>query len=194
MFSTQWKHVSGRFSTVWKRVEPVGGGMKEATKKRVWWVVAHGCGGGCLGCLGMLVLALVFGWAALWLPVKCYEKWSGIPEAMDSLKPGMSEEEARAVFPGHCLFEVEEIDHFFGRTWVANQDAVPSRVLKARAPEPTSKWLMWGFFVSHFDAGADVFFDAEGRLVGVHENAWEDGHWVAKWGEVYNEKRETGGE
>ena len=144
--------------------------------------VADGCGGGCLGCLGALAALVVLGWLVLYLPAAHYEKWSGFPGSLDKLRPGMTVEEAKAVFPSHCTFEEEETRWFVWHTWVTGEDAVPAKVLRAKAAEPTTALLMYGHFLAHFTDGADVYFDADGRLVGVHENAWEDGYWRAEWG------------
>lgn len=158
--------------------------MKGVTAKEV----AHGCGGGCLGCLGALAGLVVLGWVGLWLPANHYEKWSGFPGSLDKLRPGMTVEEAKAVFPAHCTFEEEETSEFGWHTWVTGQDAVPARKLTARAAEPESFLLMYGCFVAHFSDSAWLFFDADGGLVGVQELAWEDGTWKAEWGELFEER------
>ena len=140
--------------------------------------VLSGCGGGCLGCLG-----LIFLFAVLLGPANRYEKWSGFPEVLDGLHPGMTVEEARAVFPGHCTFEEKEEDCFSYHTWVVSPEAVPVRMLHVLPGTPKNPVLSWGQFLTRFSGGANAFFDADGRLVGVQELAW-DGHyvWQAKWG------------
>jgi hypothetical protein len=110
-----------------------------------------------------------------------------VPGSLDKLRPGMTVEEARAVFLEHCTFEEKEEDSFSSHTWVVSPDAVPVRVLRVepgKLSDNDSLLLSWGALMSR-EFGADLYFDGDGKLVGVHENAWEDGTWKAPWGVLH---------
>ena len=158
--------------------------------------VASGCPGGCLGCFALLALLVLQVWFVFLLPTARYEKWSGFPGALDKLHPGMTEEEVRAAFPSHCTFEEENQDGFEYHTWVTSLDAVPMHTLKVEPGQdtmPSDLVMTFGAFLSH-TFGANLYFDADGRLVGVHVIAWEDGTWNAEWGMLNDEqwKKERG--
>lgn len=162
-------------------VPPAEAGKRPGRGKGCAW----GCGGcvaGFFGCLAMLAALL---WLVLGYPAKKYEKWSGFPGSLDKLRPGMTVEEARAVFLEHCTFEEKEENRFLSHTWVVSPEAVPVHVLRVEAGEPPTPLLIFGCFLAHFSSGANLYFDGEGKLVGVHENAWEDGTWKAPWGVLH---------
>ena len=145
--------------------------------------VLSGCGWGCFGCLAAPLLFVAFSVVVVLLPGRHWEKWSGFPEVLDGLRPGMTVEEAKAVFPAHCRFEEKERDWVPSHTWMADPGAVPARMLEVLPGDPKGFLLTWGALVTRISGGADVFFDNDGRLVGVHEIVWEDHfRWEAKWG------------
>ena len=118
-----------------------------------------------------------------------YEQWSGFPGSLDKLRPGMTVEEARAVFPAHCKVWEKDADGWLARTWVVSPDAVPVRVMgvmHGALPDPCPLSLVLGQFKSTF--GAEVYFDGDGKLVGVHANGFEGGEcctWKAPWGVLH---------
>jgi hypothetical protein len=126
----------------------------------------------------MVVVALVV--AFVLLEGKRNARWHEYAEGLDELRPGMTEEEVRAVFPSSFAFEAESSDGFGSRTWVSDSEAVPARVLRvgpgARVEVEEGKEGEGG------GDGAEVYFDEEGRLVGVRERAREGGFWSSAWG------------
>ena len=182
-------------------------GPKTPHGKRTPTTAAEGCGGGCLGCTGTLALLLFFALLVVFSPRQRDGKWNGFSAALDDLQPGMTMEEAGALFPANSMFAVEAANDFGERTWVTDPEAVAARVLHVEADEPED-WVCsreGGELgrsggrkrgrgnrrrpdeegVSDWNGGVDMYFDEDGRLVGVHEYMSEVGKWRAGWGTLH---------
>jgi len=102
----------------------------------------------------------------------------------------MTLEEVQNAFPADSLFETEGADGFGDHTWVADPGAEAVRVLHVGAGgEPKGAEDGDG---PRPGGGVDVYFDGEGRLVGVQGNEPEGRHWRAPWGVLHG--GENGGE
>ena len=152
----------------------------------------------------MLAVLVALVAIAVFSPWKRDRKWNGFSEALDDLHPGMTMEEAGALFPANSMFSAEAADDFGEHTWVADPEAVAARVLHVEADEPedlpcsreecvsdrSGGWKRGGGnrrpsceeFIPDWSGGVDMYFDEEGRLVGVQEYMSEPGKWRAGWG------------
>lgn len=183
-------------------------------RRRTPATAAEGCGGGCLGCTGTLAVLVALVAIAVFSPWKRDGKWNGFSEALDDLHPGMTMEEAGALFPANSMFAAEAADDFGEHTWVADPEAVAARVLHVEADELEDLSLSRdgcalercggrdrGFgrrrrareeCVPDWSGGVDMYFDEEGRLVGVHEYMSEIGKWRAGWGALHDSRPPKG--
>ena len=149
-----------------------------------------GCERGCLGCLGMVALALLV--AAVLVVEKRNAKWNRYAEGMGELKPGMTEEEVRALFPGNYQFEAENTDDFGSRTWVPDAEAVPTRMLRVEPGAREREEAEEEEASSEEGFKAEIYFDRDGRLVGVRKNAPKGRFW-RKAREIWSGGRVRGG-
>jgi hypothetical protein len=150
---------------------------------------AKGCGRGCLVGLSMLVALPLGLYAAISICASIYAAYFDLTPYLGRLRPEMTVEEARAVFPGRFQVKEQNWDGYFVGTWVVDPERPGVKRLVVDIKEPSSTAEMWVRDLAGMYEYALVHFDAEGRLCGVRFSSYANRPWRAKWGTKYEGRR-----
>ena len=150
---------------------------------------AKGCGRGCLVGLSMLVALPLGLYAAISICASIYAAYFDLTPYLGRLRPEMTVEEARAVFPGRFQVKEQNWDGYFVGTWVVDPERLGVKRLLVDTKEPSSTAEMWVRDLAGMYEYATVHFDAEGRLCGVDFSSYSNRRWRAKWGTKYEGRR-----
>ncbi|MBR4251897.1 MAG: hypothetical protein IKQ15_06335 [Kiritimatiellae bacterium] len=139
------------------------------------------------GCIFTLCRALTWMWIAFFLVIlascsatNLWERYSMVLPHVKHVAPGMTEAEVRALFPRRLHPEARATEQVMPGTHLVPDSQPAVRELEVRAPKPPA-WLDFPLFLHGADwDGAILYFDASGRVAGLHYNAYHN-RWEPDW-------------
>ena len=141
------------------------------------------------GCIPALCRAITRMWIlffllilAAWATNTLWDRYSMVLPHVKQVVPGMTEAEVRALFPRRMTLTSRETDRPLHGTHLVPESRPAVRELEVRSLR-TPSWMDFPLFLHGADwDGATLYFDADGRLAGLHYNAYHT-RWQPDWAE-----------